>query len=131
MRLLLDSHVLLWAIDQPALLSPAVRKAIQNEANELYASVASIWEITIKAQSGRLDIPDVEDFLSLHLAAMGIQHFLPVSLAHVLRVSRLPAHHKDPFDRVLIAQALTEGLTLISKDEIFQRYPVDVRWRRV
>jgi len=130
-KLLLDSHVLLWAIDRPNMLSSAVRKAIQDEANELYVSVASIWEIMLKVQAGRLNLPAEDDFLSRHLQALGVKQYLPVSLAHVLRVGRLPLHHKDPFDRILIAQAITERLTLISKDAVFQRYAVEVRWRRL
>ena len=131
MKLLLDSHVLLWAIDQPSMLSAAVRKAIQDEANELYVSVASSWEIMLQAQAGKLHLPAEDDFLLQHLQALGVKQYLPVSLAHVLRVGRLPLHHKDPFDRILIAQAITERLTLISKDAVFQRYPVAVRWRRM
>lgn len=122
---------MIWAITQPKLLSSAVRNAILDESNELFASVASIWEITLKAQIGKLDLPAPSDLIPQHLRSLGITHFLPVSLAHVLQAGRLPFIHKDPFDRILIAQAITEGLILVSKDEAFAGYPVQVRWRNL
>lgn len=130
MRLLLDSHVLLWAIDSPQKLPVAVRKAILDESNELYASVASIWEILLKVQIGKLVLPEVDDFLRSHLRKLGIRSYLPVSLSHVMQTARLPLIHKDPFDRLLVAQAIVEDLVLVSKDIVFRQYPVKLRWRR-
>ena len=128
MRLLLDSHVLLWAIDSPDLLSKQASAVIVDERNELYVSVVSMWEIAIKAGAGKLHFPGTANFLEAHLERLGVWSYLPVTLSHVRRVSKLPAVHKDPFDRMLVAQAITERLSLVSKDAHFEKYPVEVIW---
>ena len=128
MKLLLDTHVLLWAIGRPELLSQKARQAMLDETNELVASVASIWEITIKVQAGKLELPVDADYLETNLRKLGVTKYLPVDLYHVYRLARLPLLHKDPFDRILLTQAMVEGLTLVSKDQIFGEYPVTVLW---
>ena len=128
MRLLLDTHALLWSLVKPEKLPPAVRHAIQSAENEAYASVASAWEISIKVAIGKLDF-DVQ-VLERGLAASGIQA-LGITLQHTARIARLPLHHRDPFDRMLVAQALTESLTIVTRDRDLAKYGVKLLWREV
>ena len=122
MRLLLDTHVFLWWVNDDPLLKPKLRKAISSSANECLFSVASAWEIAIKISLGKLDLgQDLERFLPEQLATNRFQ-LLPVSLTHTLRVAALPWHHRDPFDRLLIAQCQAEGLTLVTADAALAAY---------
>jgi PIN domain nuclease of toxin-antitoxin system len=128
MKVLLDTHAFIWWDSDPAKLSPQARAACGDRANIVLLSVASAWEMQIKQQLGKLN-------LRLPLAAViasqqqinDIQ-VLPVALAHVLALQDLPAHHKDPFDRRLIAQANVEEAVLFSHDPVFVHYPVKVLW---
>lgn len=128
MRLLLDTHALLWwALDHPNLSAPA-REAIGDPNNEVRVSAATAWELAIKIGIGRLRLPiDLDVLLAEELRANGFVS-LPVTTAHAVRVLALPQHHRDPFDRMLIAQALAEGLTLVSADEVVHAYAVPVLW---
>jgi PIN domain nuclease of toxin-antitoxin system len=129
MKLLLDTHTALWVIDKPALLSAKARKAILNDSNEIFVSVASLWELELKIQAGKLTLPNSAPvFLGEHLRSVGVTTYLPIGLFHIHQLSRLPLIHKDPFDRMLIAQAIAEGLTLVTKDEIVRRYPLATYW---
>ena len=120
MKLLLDTHVLLWWLDDSALLSVGARQAIENENNTVYVSAAVAWEIVIKRRLGKLNFAhDLEAILTTNRFEP-----LPVTVSHALAVEQLPDHHKDPFDRLLVAQALQEGFTLVSRDMDIQRYPV-------
>ncbi len=118
MRLLLDTHVFLWAVAGSASLKPAARRLIE-EAEEVYVSAASIWEIAIKARLGKLKADPTE--LAAAIAPSGFLE-LPVSAAHAARVASLERHHDDPFDRLLIAQALTEPLRLMTVDKALAPY---------
>ncbi len=120
MTLLLDTHVLLWWLEDPGLLTRQARDAIRDGRNTVYVSAAVAWEISIKKALGKLDAPDD---LPAALTANGFRP-LPVSIAHALAVQALPPHHRDPFDRMLIAQALHEGFRLVSRDPEIARYPV-------
>ena len=126
MRLLLDTHALLWTLATPDKLPPAVRRAIQAAENEVHASLASVWEISIKVSIRRLAV-NVES-LEETLAASGIQP-LGISLQHTVRVSTLPLHHRDPFDRMLVAQAMCESMILVSRDRELSKYDVKLFWR--
>jgi len=120
MTLLLDTHVFLWWLDNPQLLSKAARKAIGDGNHAVYVSAAVVWEIAIKRALGKLDAPvDLE-------AAMSVNRFLPlpITIPHVLAVATLPGHHRDPFDRLLIAQARYEGFQFVSRDRHVARYGV-------
>jgi PIN domain nuclease of toxin-antitoxin system len=124
MRLLLDTHIFIWWADQPERLLPTALSALENEANELLLSVASIWEMQIKIQLGKLKLS-----LPLNELVKGQQEtndltVFPVLLTHVLALDALPFHHKDPFDRLLIAQSIEEDLTLVSADSQFSNYSV-------
>ncbi len=122
MNLLLDTHVLLWSIADDPRLSADTLREMADKRNRLVVSVISSWEITIKAQKGRLRIPDD---LRAQIRATKAE-ILPVTLDHTLAVGDLPALHGDPFDRLLIAQARTEGLTLVTSDTQISRYDVAV-----
>lgn len=122
MKLLLDTHVLIWTLLERPRLSAAAVDAIGDESNEVFVSVVSAWEIEIKQAKGKLRIPDE---LGAGLAAQGFQ-VLPVALRHVLAVESLPRHHRDPFDRMLISQAQLEGMTFVTSDSEIRHYPVAV-----
>ena len=126
MRLLLDTHALLWALSAPQKLPASLRRAIQAAENDVYASLASAWEIAIKAGLGKLDF-DVRT-LEPTLAATRIQA-LDIGLVHIARVSELPRHHGDPFDRMLVAQAMCESMTLVSRDRELAKYGIRLLWR--
>lgn len=118
MRLLLDTHIFLWAIAGSPLLKPPARRTIES-AEEVYVSAASIWEVAIKVRLGKIDADPHE--LSGAIAASGFVE-LPVTATHAAGVARLELHHNDPFDRILIAQAVAEPLKLLTADELLTRY---------
>lgn len=126
MKLLLDTHALLWILAAPEKLPAGVQRAVQSAENEVYASVASAWEIAIKVALRRLEF-DVHA-LEGALAASGIQG-LGINLKHTARVAGLPPHHRDPFDRMLVAQALCDSMTLVSRDRELAKYGVSLLWR--
>jgi PIN domain nuclease of toxin-antitoxin system len=121
-RLLLDSHAFIWAYEVPSELSLTARTAIGDAANERFVSMASLWEIAIKSSIGKLSLRDDLARAVEHLALVP----LPIRLEHVRRVQSLPLHHRDPFDRMLIAQAIEEGLTIVTRDRHVRRYDVPV-----
>jgi PIN domain nuclease of toxin-antitoxin system len=125
-KLLLDTQLLLWAAGQPDRLSTAARRLLNNPRNDLLFSAASIWEITIKNTLGRQDFRVEPRVLRRGLLDNGYTE-LPVTSEHAVNVDSLPPIHKDPFDRLLVAQALTEGVTLLTGDADVARYPGPVR----
>lgn len=126
MKLLLDTQILLWAAGQPERLSAAARRQLNNPKNELIFSAASLWEITIKNSLGRADFRVEPRVLRRGLLDNGYTE-LPVTSEHAVSVDGLPPLHKDPFDRLLIAQALVEGITLLTADAQVARYRGPVR----
>ncbi|MEO9589672.1 MULTISPECIES: type II toxin-antitoxin system VapC family toxin [Marinobacter] len=126
MNLLLDTHILLWAAAQPDKLSPEAATLIGNAENRLYFSAASLWEVVIKNSLGRTDFHVDPHLLRRGLVDNGYLE-LPISSQHTLAVSHLPDIHKDPFDRILVAQAETEGFLLLTSDDVVGRYPGPVR----
>lgn len=127
MRVLLDTHVLIWWDSDPTQLTAAASAAIADPGNEVWLSVVSVWEMAIKSQLGKLALRVPLADIVTSQQANGLK-VLPVTLPHVLAVLGLPAVHKDPFDRLLVAQANAEGLTLVSADSIFAQYPVRLLW---
>lgn len=126
MKLLLDTHVLLWAAGEPARLSATARRMLDDAENELLFSVASLWEIAIKRGLGRRDFQVDPRLLRRGLLDNGY-HELPIMSEHVVEIESLPPIHKDPFDRLLVAQAIVEGVTLLTLDPIVARYPGPIR----
>jgi PIN domain nuclease of toxin-antitoxin system len=124
MKLLLDTHIFIWWADQPEKLSNAVLSALEDEANELLLSVASVWEMQIKIQLGKLKLRLPLKALVKNQQETNDLTVSPVTLTHVLAVGDLPFHHKDPFDRLLIAQSIQEDLTLVTADSQFSAYSV-------
>lgn len=124
MKLLLDTHIFIWWADQPEKLSPAALSALEDEANELLLSVASVWEMQIKIQLGKLKLGLPLKELVRNQQETNDVTVSPVGLAHVLALDSLPFHHKDPFDRLLIAQSISEGLTVVTADSQFSAYSV-------
>jgi len=127
MKALLDTHTFLWAISGDRKLSRRAGEIFAGPS-DLWLSVASIWEVLIKVQVGKMPLPaPVGPYLVEKLAENRVET-LPISLDHVLRIEALPMHHSDPFDRILIAQSLEEKLPLVSSDTVFQRYDVELIW---
>lgn len=126
MRLLLDTHILLWAAGQDDRLSPALRGLLEGPGNELVFSAASLWEVALKRHSGKRDFGAEPAVLRRRFLDNGYLE-LPITGAHVAATSALPPIHKDPFDRLLLAQAMTEGMTLVTADKVLSRYPGPIR----
>ena len=119
MRLLLDTHILIWWLADDRKLARSTRAIIANPDNDVLVSAASRWEMSIKAALGRLEV-ELDD-IEQNVAGNGFRS-LPINYRHALTAGRLPAIHRDPFDRMLIAQASVEELRVISHDKIFERY---------
>ena len=120
MRLLLDTHTLLWTLGEPASLDSRARDAIEDEGNDVFVSAVSVWEIAIKRALGKLAAPDD---LVIGISSQGFSP-LPISWHHANLAGALPRHHADPFDRMLVAQAEAEGLTLVTRDARIPLYGV-------
>ena len=128
MRALLDAHAFIWwVLDMPN-LSNSCREILADGENEILLSVASSYEIAYKADQGRLALPDTpEAYIRSRLAANGFES-LPIELSHALRAGTLPGIHRDPFDRMLVAQAQIEGLPILTADPAISRYDVETIW---
>lgn len=126
MRVLLDTHALLWALGQPRKLPARVSRVLRDPDTDVFVSAASSWEIAIKSALGKLEA-DLEDVLR-ECEAIGFAE-LPIRFRHTTRIAELPGHRRDPFDRMLVAQALEEGLTLISGDPALAAYGIPTLWR--
>ncbi len=124
MRLLLDTHAALWWLSGHERFGEEAARHLNDHTNQVLLSAAVVWEVAIKRSLGKLDAP--EDFAPT-LVGAGAQP-LPVTLAHAAAVESLPWHHRDPFDRMLIAQATIEGATLVSRDEVMHKYGVPFVW---
>lgn len=126
MKLLLDTHLLLWAAGKPSQLSRAARSLLNSPDHELIFSAVSLWEIAIKQSLGRKDFQVDARLLRRGLLDNGYNE-LPLSSEHAVAIASLPPLHKDPFDRILVAQATVEGMTLLTADPLVARYPGPVR----
>ncbi len=128
MKLLLDTNVFIWLNDAPDRVREAVLTTIANPDNDLFLSLTSIWEMQIKIQLGKLELSDdLPDILRTQQVDNNLQ-ILTINIEHIWSLENLPYHHRDPFDRLLIAQAQTEGMTLVSTDKVFDLYDVDLLW---
>ena len=128
MKILIDTSCWLWSLTDPEHLNEKARALLSDAAQTLFLSAASSWEIAFKAASGKLRLPEPpEKYVPSRMAAFNILG-LPVEHTHALRVFGLPAHHRDPFDRILIAQAQSEALTILTTDRVFAAYDVATIW---
>ena len=128
MRLLLDTQAFLWAVSDPDRLRARARRQIESPSNDVFVSAATAWEIAIKSRLGRLTLPDdPQRFVPDQMAENSFAP-LPVLMSHALKVLDLPEHHRDPFDRLLIAQAIVEDLVLVTADAQLRRYPIRIVW---
>jgi len=128
MNLLLDTHAFIWWATEPEKLSPQARAHCEDDNNNLLLSVDSVWEMQIKLQLGKLKLDDpLRAFIEYQQQADDLR-ILPIDIEHVFALDNLPLHHKDPFDRIIVAQANVEELFVVSKDEIFSAYPVKLIW---
>lgn len=128
MTYLLDTGAWLWSVGEPSRLSRKARDVIADLSHEVFLSAVTSLEVAIKGASGKLQLPEPPDlYVPRRMASQGLRP-LAVSHGHALAVFALPVHHRDPFDRLLIAQAKVEGMTIISADRIFDRYPVPLLW---
>lgn len=128
MKLLLDTNVFIWLNDAPQRVRAQVMTIIANSDNDLFLSLTSIWEMQIKIQLGKLQLSDaLPDILRTQQVDNNLQ-ILTINLSHIWALENLPYHHRDPFDRLLIAQAQIEGMTLVSADGMFELYDVDLLW---
>jgi PIN domain nuclease of toxin-antitoxin system len=128
MKLLLDTHTFLWWDSDPSRLSSKALALCQDRANTVLLSVVSVWEMQIKSQLGKLKLSvPLAEVVEIQRQINNVE-VISITLAHVLALENLPTPHKDPFDRLLIAQANVEGAVLVSDDSIFEEYPVKVIW---
>ena len=127
MNLLLDTHTYIWFSANKPELSSTVKRLVEDSENTSYISIASLWEMSIKISLGKLVIDKGFKEVIKDLSESGIE-ILPISFDHVLKSSTLPFYHRDPFDRIIIAQSICEGMKLLSADEIFDKYIVDRTW---
>lgn len=127
-RLLLDTHTFLWWVNDAPELSEAARQAVSNTDNDCFLSVASCWEMAIKSSLGKLSLSKpVDSFVLDQITENGFL-MLNIELRHAAKVASLPFHHRDPFDRLLIGQAISEKLTLVTSDRMFSHYGVQMIW---
>ncbi|WP_445634273.1 PIN domain-containing protein [Nostoc sp. DSM 114161] len=130
MNLLLDTHTFIWYVTDNSKLSNQVLELINDENNQILFSIASIWEIAIKQSIGKLSFNQPQPFETFITEQLNLNNFslLNIKLSHIAVVSTLPLHHRDPFDRLLIAQSIVESIPLLSADTIFDVYPIRRLW---
>lgn len=128
MRYLLDTHAYLWAGDESPRLSQSVLDAIENTSDELLPSIASLWEIAIKLKIGKLHLNASFSELSIEQSAMHDVAIQAITLQHLELISRLPLHHRDPFDRLMVAQCLAEEMVIVSNDTALDAYGIERLW---
>lgn len=130
MKLLLDTHSFLWLLEEPERLSEKALAACKDPDHSLFLSTASLWEIQIERQTGKLKLKDPLDQIVQDRFSVGPFQWLPILASHVLNLSELPLIHHDPFDRIIMAQARCEGMRLVSSDGLMQKYSasVDLLW---
>ena len=128
MQILLETHAFIWFIEGNNSLSSTARDSILKPENQLYLSIASLWEIAIKLNLDRLSFAEPFEQLIPHQMKLNSIHSLPISFVHLNQLIGLPFHHRDPFDRLLIAQAISEKLPIITRDKSFPDYEVELIW---
>jgi PIN domain nuclease of toxin-antitoxin system len=128
MKLLIDTQSWLWWFAQPERLRPGTIDLIASEDNELWFSVASVWEMGIKVAMDKLPLPEpIEQYVDSTVRELGA-NLLAINASHALTAARLPLHHRDPFDRMLIAQAQVEEMAIVTSDRVFEQYEAKIVW---
>ena len=127
MKLLVDTHAFIWGYSDGKKLSSKAAAALADPKNQAFLSAASTWELALKTARGNLVLPEPLGTMMAGLEESGLAH-LPITWQHAVMVQSLPLHHRDPFDRILAAQALVEGLTLVTTDKAFKKYGVPLLW---
>lgn len=128
MNFLLDTHTFLWFLNDDSALSPPARALIESADHAIFLSVASVWEVAIKVSLGKLTLPSpFADFVTRQLEENDITLY-PIQIAHTALVVTMPFHHRDPFDRLIIAQSLADNLAVIGQDTVFDLYGVQRHW---
>jgi PIN domain nuclease of toxin-antitoxin system len=125
---LLDTHAFIWWITGNDQFPKALQKKLGLAAGTIYISVVSLWEMALKIKLGKLQMPEPFDQYVLHQIQINRMEVLPVHAPHIFETLRLPPHHRDPFDRLLVAQARVETLTLVSRDAALKPYPIKLMW---
>ena len=129
MKALLDTNIFLWCIaGGESRLSRRATKIIEDSRTELLLSAVSLWEIALKVRAGKLELPEEQAFFDRHIDLLGIQGILPVRPEHIFGLFKLPDHHRDPFDRLLISQCIAEKIPMIASDEALRKYSVELLW---
>lgn len=128
MNILLDTHIFIWSTGNPEKLSQRVTDLLTDTGNTWILSIASVWEIQIKVQLGKLNLNSSLPVLIENQQRVNNLQLLPIELAHIWGLANLPNHHRDPFDRLLIAQAIVEQIPLVSIDSVFDNYPIQRLW---
>ncbi|MGB9754353.1 type II toxin-antitoxin system VapC family toxin [Roseiflexus castenholzii] len=128
MKLLLDTHAFLWFVGGDERLSPSARALIEDMSNDAYLSIASLWEMAIKISLGRLQLAQPFETFIPHQLSLNRIRLLGITISHTAKVSTLPFHHRDPFDRLLVAQAQVEQMPLVSSDAAFDAYGLTRLW---
>ena len=129
MKILLDTNVFLWSIGGLASrISAAAKRALDDHENDLILSAVSLWEIALKMRAGKLRAPERAEFFRDHMSRLGVEKVLPVYASHVFEMFSLPDYHRDPFDRLLVAQCRCEGFSIVSSDSMLRKYPINVIW---
>jgi PIN domain nuclease of toxin-antitoxin system len=129
-RYLIDTHTFLWFSDGSQKLSPGARLIIANKNNAIFLSIASLWEISIKTSLGKLEVSGSYELVIEDITKNEIE-LLPINFAHTVKQNQLPFHHRDPFDRMIISQALVENMDLISRDDLFDAYVLNESINRI
>jgi len=128
MKYLLDTHALLWITTNDPKLSKKAKNIYLDAENEILLSIVSIWELAIKSSIGKITFQkDLDDFVDVHIKGNNIE-ILKIELPHVLRIEKLPFHHRDPFDRLIIAQAIEDNLKILGADNTFDKYKIKRIW---
>ena len=128
MKLLLDTHALVWSVNDPGKLSTAALNAVMDPANDRFISAASVWELAIKWGMGKITLlPDYRAWTRQAITALGLD-ILPVTVEYAAQQSLLPVHHKDPFDRLILAQSILDAIPIVSSDAAFDPYGITRIW---
>lgn len=124
---LLDTHVVIWLLEADSNLSETLVATINDTKNRISVSIATLWEMTIKHSLGKLELRKSLSEIFRHLKSLDI-NILGIREGHLLVLQQLPFHHRDPFDRIIISQSISEGIALMSKDSVFNKYDITLRW---